>query len=221
MDSDRLKVYDAGTEHQLRMLFSDTRSGGLHTIFSRDGRTLLSSGDSFLCLWEVQTGRKRTVTIPFNDGGWQVHSFETGGLAVVSSWGTSILDTSTGRLLVAANRMGSVFDPTSSTLLFRGSGHVRSRPLFDSDIWSLSPIEGSPGVVRLWAELLARAEYSGGEQPEPLDEPSWQERRRKLEHAIEGVVVSEGVRRIAADRLYWLKCEARLSGRDQQAERRG
>ncbi len=66
-------------------------------------------------------------------------------------------------------------------------------------------------VVRLWAELVARSEYRGGEQPRPLDEPSWQERRRELERQIEGATVSESVRRIASDRLYWLRCELDLA----------
>ncbi len=216
-----LTVYDARTRQQLSILYHDKGGpGDSNMLFSRDGRTLLTSYPRSVSFWDVETWRERTtVTIPFCDGPGMAFPFDSDRLAITTDCGgTSILDSSSGRLLgVVYIGESGAFDPTSATLIgshFRTdeSNPVRwKRTLFDSELWSLSPVEGSVGEVRLWAELVARSEYRGGEQPRPLDEPSWQERRRELERQIEAATVSEGVRRIASDRLYWLRCELDLA----------
>ncbi len=218
-------VYDARTRQRLSILSHDRGGpGDSNILFSRDGHTLLISEESFVSFWDVETWRKRTtVTIPFGVDATMAFPWDPDRLALIGSnlGNAGIVDTSSGRLLDVGNSWWRpcAFDPTSATLLQscfrpvdRREAVDRWEPrLFDSKLWSLSPVEGSVAVVRLWAELVARSEYHGGEQPRPLDEPSWQERRRALEREIEGATVSEGVRRIASDRLYWLRCELDLA----------
>jgi len=204
-ENDRLAVYDAVSGRQLRMLSTDFGPGNVVNVptllFSRDSQTLLVSEFDSLNIWDVQTWRKRVVPIPFNDGGWRPEAFSSEGVAPINCFHTTcVLDTSSGRILNVRPTWASiVFEPVSSTLL-----------ISNSELWSLSPIEGSTEVVRLWAEVLARSQYRVGEGEMPLDESAWQARRQALERLIQGAPVSEHVRHVAADRFYWVRREVSL-----------
>ena len=175
-----------------------------------------------ISLWQVG---EPTASTPDNlglDSYPDQAPFETDGVAtlLLNNRRLVIRDTSSGRSLDGPRnqrefgRYGQLFsfEPAGSNLLLSSTPASFLNPLFfDLELWSLEPVEGDPKLVRLWAEILSRAEVSDGDNVSPLDEIAWETRRRGLQALLQSAPQCHNLHRIATDHLYWLRCEADLA----------
>ena len=197
-----LKVYDANTAR----LISSSSPGpeeaprGYWPFFSRDGHTLFSQDPWAFYLWDINTHHGHAIDGPIAEEEPTFQPFDTGSIAVVNQVSEClILDTQTARCLRPERVYQYAFDPKGLNLalsLFVGPMDRRREPqLFDTEFWSLAPVEGPLDMIRQWSELIARAESREANQVRALDEPTWQDRRRSLQDKLRGLHVSEIVQR--------------------------
>ena len=217
-----IRIYDVDTAKCISSSTS-TRQGtprGYAPYFSRDGRSLFSYDvNASFCIWDVgaQSGRNIIPTNPELQHTGQ--PFDSGTIAFTNDAdGCVMFDTGTGRLLAIMHPLiqsAVAFEPTGPNIvllnLYKPMKCRREASLFDSEAWSLAPIVGPPDIIREWAELLARTEIRETNQVETLKEGPWQARRQELRRKLVTAQVSEIVQRIANDKLYWERCELRLS----------
>jgi eukaryotic-like serine/threonine-protein kinase len=202
--------------------------------FSRDGCTIVALESEFGWLWDTANNLVRATVEWDGVATNQLEPFDTGGFCLYKGVNHPVLvDVSTGRSVIGwrYSRLGSfssrintpgflavlgdqyiaAFDPTYSTLLL----DAHSTLLLDGQtirdercigLFQLQPVRGSKRVVRLWAELVARASIGPGDQLRPFDETSWQEQRQQLLELIGSESVSDNVRLLANDSGYWLRC---------------
>jgi WD40 repeat protein len=82
--------------------------------------------------------------------------------------------------------------------------------------WSLVPVEGDAKHIVLWAQVLARGELDSEGKVRKLDEVTWEQRRQFLESRTSSSDPDNLIARVAKDRLYWQRQEAK---ENQQGKR--
>jgi eukaryotic-like serine/threonine-protein kinase len=198
--------------------------------FSRDGRTILALEAEFGWLWDTAKDLIRSAVELDGVTTNQLEPFDTGGLCMHKGVNHPVLvDISTGRsvigwqygklgsfssrintpgfLAILGNQYIAAFDPTHAALLLDAQTIRNERYL---GLFRLQPVLGSKRVIRLWAELVARATIGAEDRLQPLDETAWQKQRQQLRELTGSESVSDSVLLLANDSGYWLRCEANL-----------
>jgi hypothetical protein len=196
--------------------------------FSRDGRTILALEAEFAWLWDTANDRIRAAVELDGVATNQLEPFDTGGLCMYKGVNHPVLvDVSTGRsvigwqygklgsfasrintpgfLAILGNQYIAAFDPTHATVLLDAQTIRNERCL---GLFQLQPVRGSKRVIRLWAELVARASIGSEDQLRSFDETAWQKQRQRLLELTRSESVSGNVRLLANDSGYWLRCES-------------
>jgi WD40 repeat protein len=189
------RLWDAATGQPITTL--QHQGEVLQATFSRDGKVFLTvSADRTVRVWDGATGTPASPPLPHQDP-ILAAAISPDGRVVLTGTGTGsgepfkgggaarLWDTTTGKPLGEALRhqlpvRAVAFSPdgrsflTAESVTWKGEGDAR---LWDAP----APVEGELERLVLWVQVLTHLELDRGGTAHPLDDATWQERRRRLE----------------------------------------
>jgi WD40 repeat protein/tRNA A-37 threonylcarbamoyl transferase component Bud32 len=193
-----------------------SEEGVIAVGFLRQGEVFITvGGPSGLAAWETATGRKLDRCPPRRQDLWYfdhtgrqlMQLLPDGGEAVYDSQLVEGGEQQVMEGLGTWSVLPGAFDPRSTRDLEVGlirQGFEGHRVQFTER----QRLTGTPGQLRLWAEVVTRMALDDTEKPRRLDEPSWQERRQHLAEEVAAGGLPDFVAVAARDPLFWVRQEA-------------
>jgi hypothetical protein len=183
--------------------------------FLRGGDLLLACGNEGISVWESTSGRKLdprqlSETIWYYDeGGGQLRCRSLDGTAgeiVFDGWFPTA-DNETNLRYLGQHRMPLAVHDQSASLPFGPElrGYIDSNRV---ELRRKGPLPGSPEQLRLWAEVISRHTLDEQDRVVKLDEPAWEERRRRFAAEAERSGLPDYLAVAGGDALFWLAQEA-------------
>jgi WD40 repeat protein len=177
---DSIRVWDARTGAPVGTPWTHRGigSGFVHMRFSPDGRSLATTVDMSVRVWDVERGRALTPLLwapgVADQSSMSGVAFTLGGTVLVAgtlSYGGRMWDARTGELV-------SRLEPGWSVYLLPDSGAVARWDVSPAFSWRFDPYPGTVDEAAATAELLANARFDELGGMVPLTGPEFRERWR-------------------------------------------
>jgi hypothetical protein len=206
--------------------------------FSPDGRILATSTESTTRLWDATTGKAIHSSFPgvlLDSFGNTIGGFCAAGKAIFlrnpdsgdtlghTALETMFFDVTSGKRLGALlvdrwplAAFPEIVAPSNAvhatgfdTFFFgRGPSSWDERP---EQLFKVGPLRGDYELITLWTQVLTRSELDADDIVQKLDEPTWDQRRRRLEQMLPTSESADLMASVVKDRLCWVRCEAEES----------
>jgi WD40 repeat protein/serine/threonine protein kinase len=182
LDGQQAYLWDAGSRQRVAAPLRH-QDRVQSAAFSPDGRTVITGGaDRAVCLWDAGTGRLLGPPVRQGSKLWSVAiGPDSQNILTGCAEGVRLWEAASGRALAPAlpptlTIWNAIFSPDGNRVL----AHSYDDTAY---LWRVpSPLPADVTVERivLWAEAITGMELDDDDVPRELDDPSWQQRRRRL-----------------------------------------